>query len=295
MKLFSRTSALLCFAFAGTLAVSGCVSNKSIDLYEARLKTLVAGGAPDSLLSSIKVCLSQAKAGKRSGDGTLVRSSMDSAKVYLAAAEKWYQESVQASKKRVDSLQKYFSAQKTALSGMQLREADSLFAIIDSFSKKNLYLQASDAAGQLDSLMPSLLTDEELAKKAAAEITESTWSMNKKHTTDGANATEKSTVSFKKDGTYEMSEGMNGQTKPTLKEDWLFETAGTYAMKGDTILFSTKKEKCVRQIFWNRVAKNGKQEWVKNEKKPYDSCIINGSKDRFLTFEYIKNAFKKSK
>jgi outer membrane murein-binding lipoprotein Lpp len=292
MKFFSRSRMLLCIAFAGSIVVSGCVSNKTLDAYETRLKTLEAGGAPDSLLSSVRVYLSQARAGKKSGNGTMVKTSIDSVKTYLAAAEGWYQESLADSKKRVDSLQKYFGTQKASLSGMQLKEADSLFALVDSYCKKSLYLQAFDVAGMLDALMPSLVKDEERAKKIAAEILETTWTMNKKHTTDGANAVEKSRVSFKKDGAFEITEEMNGQTKPTLKEDWLFQSQGTYAVKGDTILLSTQKEKCERQIYWNLVDKKG---WVKNEKKPYDSLITDGRKDRYFTFDYIKDDFKKVK
>ena len=151
-------------------------------------------------------------------------------------------------------------------------------------------MQALLNAEQLDSLMPQLLKDEEAAKKADAQIRGMTWSMVKKLTEDGANAVQKNRIFFKKDGSYEMSEEMKGATKPTLKEDWLFMTWGTYAMKGDTILLSTKRENRVRQIY---VHMDGGKEAKKIEDKPYDSVITNGSKDRYFTFDYLKENFKK--
>jgi hypothetical protein len=287
-----RSRVFLCTVFAGSIIMTGCVSQKTIDTYETQLKALEVKGVPDSLLSVVRVYISQAKGGKRSGNGTLVRASIDSVKRGLATAEQWYASTIQVSKPRVDSLLKFFNIQKSALSGMQLKEADSFLAIINSYAKTSDFFQAQVFADRLDTLLVALLQDEALAKKASAQIV-GTWTMNKKHTTDGANAVEKSKVSFKKDGTFEMSEEMNGQTKPTLREDWQFLTQGIYAMKGDTILLSTHKEKCVRQVYWNLVNKKGKPDWVKNEKKPYDTVIKDGSKDRFLTFDYLKENFKK--
>jgi hypothetical protein len=281
----------MCVLVAAGIAVTGCgVGQKAIDAYESQLKTLEARGVPDSILSSVRVYLAQIISGKKAGLGTVVRTSSDSVKYYLAAAEKWYESSVQTAKPRVDSLVKSFTAVKTALSGMQLREADSQLAIIDSFTKQNWYMQAQSRADLLDTLMPQLLKDEENAKKVDAQVRGTTWTLSKKLTGGGANAVQKNRVSFRKDGSYEMSEEMKGQTKPTLKEDWLFLTWGTYALKGDTILLSTQREKRVRQ---NYVHLAGGKEVKKIADKPYDSTITNGSKDRFFTFDYLKEDFKK--
>jgi len=294
MKPSIRRTMLLCTAFAAGIAITSCgTGQKAIGTFEAQLKALEDKGVPDSLLSSVRVYLSQIKAGKQSGLGTLVRASTDSVKRYLGAAEQWYQATVQTTKPRVDSLLKYFAAKKVALSGMQLKEADSLLTIIDSYAKKNWYMQAMVFAELLDTLMPVLIKDEENAKKAGAQILGTTWSMAKKITENGGNAVQKSRVSFKKDGTFEMTEEMNGQTKPTLKEDWLFLSQGTYAMKGDTVLLSVQKEKRVRQIYWHQVENKGKGEWKKTEDKPYDTIIKDGSKDRFFTFDFLKENFKK--
>jgi hypothetical protein len=276
---------------AAGIALTGCgVSQKTIDAYETQLKALETKGVPDSILSSVRVYLAQIKGGKQSGLGTVVRTSTDSVKRYLAAAETWYQSTVQTAKPRVDSLVKYFTATKAGLSGMQLKEADSQLAVVNSYIKQTWYMQAQLHAEQLDSLMLQLLKDEETAKKTDAQVRGTVWNMVKKLTADGASAVQKNRISFKKDGSYEMSEEMKGLTKPTLKEEWLFKTWGTYAMKGDTILLSTKRENRVRQIY---VHIDGNKEMKRIEDKPYDSTITNGSKDRFFTLDYLKENFKK--
>jgi hypothetical protein len=282
MKLSRCNSMLIGMLAAAGIAVTGCgVSQKTLDGYVTQLKSLEAKGVPDSILSSVRVYLSQIKGGKERSDLTAVR---------ISAAETWYQASLQTAKPRVDSLVKSFTAAKAALSGMQLKDADSLLAVIDSYTKQNWYMQAQLYADRLDTLMPFLLKDEEIAKKADAQIRGTVWSMSKKIIDNGANAVQKSRVSFVKDGSYEMSEEMNGLTKPGLKEDWLFLTWGTFTMKGDTILFSTKREKRVRQIYLHLTEK---KEWKKIEDKPYDSTFTDGSKDRFFTFDYLKENFKR--
>jgi hypothetical protein len=283
---------LLCAGIAAGITLTGCsASQKNIESYEARLKSFEAKGVPDSILSSVRVHLSQIIRGKQAGLGTVVRASTDSVKHYLAAAETWYQSTVQTAKPLVDSLMNYFSSAKSGLSGMQLREADSILAVIDSLVKLNWYMQAHVLAGQFAALLPHLLKDEAIAKKIDAQIRGTTWSMSKKFTEGGgAGAIQKNRVSFKKDGSYEMTEEMKGQTKPNLKEDWLFLTWGTFAMKGDTILLSTTREKRVRQNYVHLARGKAVK---KIEDKPYDSTISDGSKDRFFTFDYLRENFKK--
>jgi hypothetical protein len=285
MKVNMRIFGLVCTV----VLFAGCGSNKSITDLEARLKALEAKGIPDSILSSARFDLNKAKTGKMQGLSAEVHASLDSLKVHIDAAEKWSIGVMQANMARADSLSKLLSAQKTGLTGFQLKEADSLFSSIDSNFKKGWYLQARAAADHLDSLMPSLLRDEENAKQVSGKII-GTWTMLKQHREDGANAVEKTKVSFLKDGSFAMDEEMKGQTGPQLKEDWQFITHGNYGLKGDTILLMTQTEKCPRQIYWNL---NDNNKWVKSEKKPYDTVITDGSKDRSIAFSYLKENYKK--
>jgi cell division septum initiation protein DivIVA len=287
MSIGFRGTILLCALLAASFSLVGC-GRKALEDYETRLKTLETNGTPDSLLSTIRVHLMQAKAGKQSSNGTLVRTSMDSLKATIAAAEKWYADATQATKAHVDGLVSTLTGKKKELTGLQLKEADSLLAAADSFIKKNWYIQARRFVDELDTLMPFLVKDEAAAKKVAAAIP-GAWSMTNKLKQDGANAVEKKKVKFTKEGTFEMEESMNGQTSPSLKEDWKYQSSGTYGIKGDTILLSIQKEKCFKEEYQRRTQKG----WVKNSKKPYDTVITNGAKDRFFTYEYLKEEFKK--
>ena len=291
MKRSLYSSMCISMLVAAGIMVTGCgVGKKTVAAYETQLKALEAKGVPDSILSSVRVYLAQIKSGKESGLGTVVKTSSDSVKKFLAEADAWYQASLKTAKPRVDSLVKSFIAAKAALSGLQLKDADSMLGVINSYTKQNWYMQAQTYADNLDTLMPLLLKDEVNAKKADAQIRGTVWNMSKKITDNGANAVQKGRVSFVKDGSYEMSEEMKGLTKPGLKEDWLFLSWGTFTMKGDTILFSTKREKRVRQIYQHLTEK---KQWQTIEDKPYDSTFTDGSKDRFFTFEYLKENFKR--
>ena len=285
MKIAMRIYGLVC----AVVLLVGCGSDHSITALEARLKVLEAKGLPDSILSSARFDLDKVKTGKKLGLVSEVDASLDSLKVHVKAAEKWSDGVMQANMARADSLSKLLATEKAGLTGFQLKEADSLFSPIDSNFKKGWYLQARGAADHLDSMMPSLLRDEENAKQVSGKII-GTWTMLKHHREDGANAVEKTKVSFLKDGTFAMDEEMKGQTSPQLKEDWQFLTQGNYGLKGDTILLMTKTEKCPRQIYWNLDDNN---KWVKTDKKPYDTVITDGSKDRSIAFSYLKENYKK--
>jgi hypothetical protein len=293
MKPFIRRVLFGVVCCTGCLFAPGCVSQKTIDTLDARLKSLESKGTPDSILSSVRVYLTEAKAGKQRGNSMVVKASVDSVKKYLPRAELWYETSLRATRPRVDSLIAFFTKQKTQLSGLQLKQADSLLDAAQFYVKQKWYIQAKGLVERLDSLLPTLLSDETSAGKAGASIV-GTWTMSKTHDAEeGVNAVEKKKVSFMKDGTFSMAESMKGQTTPARKEDWEFQSKGNYAIKGDTILLAVTHEKCLRQTYWNYVNKKGVLSWVKNEVKPYEKDITNGSKDQYFTFSYLKENFKK--
>jgi hypothetical protein len=287
MSSIIRSMFSLCAVTLAVFILFGC-SGKAIDEFETRLKALEASGTPDSLLSTIRVNIMQARSGQKTGNGTLIRQSLDSLKVQIPVVEKWYAGQSAANKAHVDGLVSQLNEKKKGLSGMQLKAADSLMVLTDSFISKNWYIQARRFVDELDTIMPTLIKDEAAAKKVSARLS-GTWYMTKKHRENRARALEQKVATFAKNGTFTMDESIKGQTSPTLKEDWQFKTSGTYSIKGDTILLSVQKEKCLRESYWN--LRGGR--WVKHSKKPYDTVITDGKKDRFLTFEYLKDEFKK--
>lgn len=286
-----KTSYLLIFSLFLFL---GCgLSQKDLDDADKRLKVLQEQGAPDSLLSSVKVFLFQVKAAKKSGNSGLLRKNGDSLIFYLEKAEKDFEAALTKEKPYVESFRKKAEETKKELTGLQLKYADSVLSVIDGFIAKNWILAARDVCFRLDTLFPHLLNDEKLARKISKKIL-GTW-VSVRVPEGGFKAKEKRIFTFKSNGTFRGSEEMKGQTAENLKEDWKFISSGTWKMRGDTAMMYVAKEKCARQIFTNLQIKGGKRKWVKNVMPTYDSTLAPGTKDRFLTYEYLTDFFTKKK
>ena len=135
--------------------------------------------------------------------------------------------------------------------------------------------------------MPSLLEQEEHAAKFTKALI-GTW-VGEREPGGGFKAVERKEFRFQNDGTVSINEKMKGQTDPYLKEDWQFLSWGTWKIKGDTAFINITREKCARQIFWNK--KDGK--WEKKVQPTYDSTITGGIKDRYMTWEFMQEELKK--
>jgi hypothetical protein len=72
-------------------------------------------------------------------------------------------------------------------------------------------------------------------------------------------------------------ESKEGQSGTYLKEDWEFQSSGTYDFKGDTIMLSITRFASVRQDFERIHMKDGNAVWVKEPQPRYDSTITNGN------------------
>jgi hypothetical protein len=283
-----------------TLAAIGCVAmlagcapgEKTLGEADAKIQALSASGCPDSMLSSARVFLSQARASKKIGNSGLAAGNFDSCKSYITMAETWMSNAKTKIKPQVDSLKAAVNSQKKELAGAQLQHADSLLAIVDSLLGKNQLPEALAQAQDLVAFMPTLLADEKKSTDIKSKLP-GTWVGERSPETKGMNAVEKRTITFKGDGTFQSDESMKGQTAENLKEDWQFISNGTWIAKGDTILLMVNHEKCLRQNYSRMIEQGGKKKWVDNPGKTYDSTVTNHSKDKFLTWDYIKEYFKK--
>jgi hypothetical protein len=289
MKSIHRVIVLSIVSCIALIPFTGCgVNKKKQNDAESRIQALQAKGVPDSLLTEAKVLLSQSKTSKKIGDGVTAKRQYDEAIALLEKAETAGNATTTSLKPFVDSMQKAITLRKKSLTGPQLKVADSLYGVIESFAIKNLWPEAKNACIALDTALTVLQKDEALAKEVRSKIV-GTWTSTQKYKDKGVDALEKKTFKFEADGKLEMSEEMKGQTAPTRREDWKFISSGTYDLKGDTALLAVKREKCEKQIYWYLKGKN----WDKAEKKPYDSLYTDGRKDRFVTYTYLKENFKK--
>jgi hypothetical protein len=286
---FVYFSLFLLFSFF----ILGCgVSEKKLNSAEQRIQTLLANGVPDSLLTEAKVLVSQSRTSKKLGNGITAKAQYDSAIKIIANAEASYGATTAEIKPYVESTRKLLGEKKLNFSGTILKEADSILAQIDNLIKANNWPKAKSKCIEAESLFVGLEKDQKLAKEVKNKVI-GTWIGSQKITEDGANALEKKQFVFTADGKINMVEERSGLTTPNFKEDWKFESSGTYDIKGDTIFISVTREKCLKQTYYHLKESGSKKEWVKVEKPPYDSVITSGLKDRFVTFEYLKENFKK--
>jgi hypothetical protein len=271
--------------------IAGCgVSGKKLNAAEQRIATLQQKGVPDSLLTEARVLLVQSRTAKQLGNGMGAKSQYDSLEKLLATAEASYGATTGQLKPGVEAMRKTIADKKLNLTGTHLHEADSLLAFLDAIIARCDWQSAKEEAAMIDIAMNSLLKNEQTAKEIKPKVI-GTWTSTEsiKNKEEKSNAVEKKSFSFAPDGKLDIIEERNGQTNETLKEDWKFESWGTYSLKGDTILMNITREKCMKQVYQNLK----KNQWVKFEKPPYDSTVTNGKKDRYMAFDYLKASFKK--
>jgi len=287
MKLFNIIITMVVAFFL----IAGCVVQKKLDDAQRRINALEEKGAPDSVIAGAKVALFQATSAKKIGDTKFVRKFTDETMICLEKAETDFNAAIEKMRPYVESTRKTIKKRMKQLSGLQLKTAQGFDAAIDSMVNKGWILQAKQKCEFLDTLMNSLLKDEEKAKEAKSSIV-GTW-VSTRVPDAGYKAVEKRKFTFGADAKFSGEEEIKGQTSAETKEEWKFLSWGSYQIKGDTVLMNVQREKCARQNYWNHKIKNGKLQWVLYEAPTYDSTITNGKKDRWLTFEHIKETFDK--
>jgi hypothetical protein len=294
MKALAKTLSVMSVCCIMVILLGGCgVSEKKLKDAEQRMQTLQDNGVPDSLLTEARVLVSQSRTSKKLGNGMGAKTQYDSAMTILAKAEGNYGATTTELKPSVEAIRKSLGDKKLNLSGVILKEADSLLAVIDALINTNKWPDAKVKCQEVAAIFTGLEKDQQLAKEVKPKLA-GVWSGSQAIKEDGANAVEKKQFTFAADGKIDIVEERSGATTPSFKEDWKFQSSGTYDVKGDTILIAITKEKCLKQVYQHLKEKGKKKEWVKVEKAPYDSVITGGKKDRYMTFEFLKGTFKKN-
>lgn len=282
----------VCLVLSSVIISCG-VSNKKLDAAEKRLTALQEKGLPDSMLVDAKMFVFNARTANKMGNPAEAKRLYKLLLADLQKKEAWGGSAVEQTKPFVDSMRAIFKQKKKALSGMQLKTADSIINYIDSLASKSWMRQAKENCLLFDTIITALLTDEVNAKKLKSTIV-GTWVSERTPEGNRYKARELRSITFGADGKLQITEEFKGQSSDYLKEDWRFVSFGTWDAIGDTALFQIKREKCERQIFWNLDEKKGKK-WIKKEKPTYDSTIASGRKDKFMTLSDILSDFKKKK
>jgi ribosomal protein S18 len=274
--------------------IVGCgVSDESLNNAESRIKELIAKGVPDSSLSRPKVFLYQARDSKQRSDMGLAHEAAKSLRSELAEAEAKYNEDVTRLKPWIESQRKMLEREISTLTGMNKKSADSAIRIADSFSNINWLFQSEDRLIKITSLVPLWKMNEEVGVEVRSKIPGSWICVNvSKHSEDKTvNAVEKKLFTFSSDGKAAMVETKFGKSTPNFKEDWEFDSWGTWDVKGDSIFLFVNRFKAARQDFLELHEKDGKKEWVKKTGPRYDSVIVDGSQDRFVIYNDLITDF----
>jgi hypothetical protein len=275
--------------------MSGCgVSDKKLSTAESRIAVLQQKGVPDSLLSEARVLLVQSRTSKQLGNSIGAKTQYDSLISLLSKADVSYGATTTQLKPVVVALRASLDIKKQSLTGLHLKAADSMLVFIDSSIKHNDWPTAKDLAQATDTFFTSLAQCQQIAVETKTKMI-GTWSSVQALKSDGVKATKKDSYTFGKDGKVSISEEMNGQTSEFQKENWKFESQGTFDLKGDTIVIDITHEKCPKQEYENLKEANGKKTWVKIPKPTYDSTITSGKKIRIIAFDEIKSSMKKKK
>jgi hypothetical protein len=289
MKVLPRILSVLSVCFLLVVMLAGCgVSEKKLKDAEQRMQTLQDNGVPDSLLTEARVLISQSRTSKKLGNGIGAKTQFDSAMSILAKAEGNYGATTTEIKPSVEAARKSLGDRKLNLSGVILKEADSLLGVIDALINANKWPDAKAKCQEIEAIFAGLEKDQKLVKEVRPKII-GTWSGTYDDKANGAKAVEKKQFTFGAEGKIDITEERSGLTSPEFKEDWKFQSGGTYDLKGDTILISITHEKRLKMVYQHLKQKK----WVKDEKPPYDSVITSGKKDRWMAFADLKENFKK--
>jgi len=268
---------------------------KELDDARKRADTLKAKGVPVEKITEARVFIDKAMRAIDRNNMTDAADAVDSMRIHLAKAEEYYRQEAPALIPKIDAAKSAALKAKEELTGYQARKVDSTLAAIDSFKTIDRLFRAAAMGDELAALLPSLKEDETKAARLK-KLVPGEWVFTEKDKSaedPKVNAVMTKTIKFGTDGKVQFTEKRSGQSSPVLKEDWHFESWGTYGYKGDTIMFSISRFAAVKQMFWRKHFINGKDVWKDEHGPVYDSTITDGSQDRYVTYDDLKEDFKK--
>jgi hypothetical protein len=196
-----------------------------------------------------------------------------------------------------DSVVAVLSKARGEFTGLQLKKLDSAMTVIDSYVKKTWIYQIEDNSKKALDYLPVLRFSEARAKELKARLP-GEWvctNVTKSEADKAVNAVEKKIFTFNKDGKVKLVETKKGQSAKNLKEDWEFQSFGTWDCFGDTVNIFVDRFACIRQNFETLVEKDKKKTWEKKAEKTYDSLITDHSQDRWVPFSEMSQDFKQEK
>jgi len=280
------------------IGIVGCgVSEKTLSDAEKKMNDMKTMGVPDSALSTVKVYLYQAKDARSRGNTGVANKTAASLKKELAAVDSKYKAEINRLMPVLDSLRSVIKATRSGLTGIQAKKLDSLMVAVDSFANIKWYLQAYNKAAEIGAALPQFNKDEETSKELRSSIPGEWVCTNVTKSTEvkGVHAVEKKIFTFQRNGKVNLVEKKSGQSGPFLKEDWEFRSWGDWDLHGDTVHLFIKRFAAIKQNFTRLYVENGKKVWKKEPQPTYDSTITDGSQDRYVVYQDLKDDFERTR
>jgi len=277
------------------LVACGGVKEEDLDGANARIELLKSKGVPDNKLSDARIRLYSAREHQSKNNGAQAKKAMDSSMVFLAEAEKFYNEQVATLGPKIDASLKTARDAKASLTGFQVKKIDSIAGVVDSFKKIQWLLQADNVATELVALLPALREDEQKSNSIRRRVP-GQWVFEDRAKSvehKEVNALTRKVFHFQPNNRVYLVESKKGQSGPYLREDWEFRSWGTYDFKGDTIMLIINRFQSFKQDFHRIHMVDGKPVWKHEPQPVYDSAITDGSQDRSITWADLTEDFKR--
>ncbi|MDR0303426.1 MAG: hypothetical protein LBH98_01465 [Chitinispirillales bacterium] len=303
---------LLVISLFIALLLVGCQSfQKKIEDTQARLMMLENKGLPDSLITPIRISITAAQGEMKRNRGGNANKNLKAAITAVKKAEEVLENSIETKKPEI--IARYNSVKdkvKKDLRALHKYDADSALAVVDSFIKIDFVFKAEAFLEKFEKDYPKLLRAQFIADSLRPKV-QGTWTFietTKNSEDKNVNAIEKKIFSFNKGGNSKFVEEKHGQSSTNLKEDWKFETWGTWDMKGDTVWVIATKFIQNKQTFWQFNELTKKWGHVDNENKFVDNkpnvieaetLTIEKNKDdivkqnRYIIYQDLLDEYKK--
>ncbi|NLD91941.1 MAG: hypothetical protein GX639_04645 [Fibrobacter sp.] len=279
------------------LLIAGCgVSEKSIQDGQTRIDALKAKGVPDSLLSQSKLYLRMASDGILHKNSSESSKGMSEFKKEISNVEKSAASIISQLDSEISAIRNQVESIKARLTGHQVFKLDSAIKTVDSLLGVNNKADAVAQSRKIQKLLPVLIEDERKANEIKDKVF-GTWTCTNvaKHSEDRTvNAVEKKIFILNRDGTAKFIEKKSGKSGPYLKEDYEYNSYGTFGFMGDTIYLSINRFVAVKQNF-TRMTDIKKKVWTPDNHPPYDTIITDKSQDRFVAYQDLLADFVRSK
>ncbi|MDR0306656.1 MAG: hypothetical protein LBI42_07440 [Chitinispirillales bacterium] len=280
---------VLSLTITAALLSLGCGSKVSIEEGKAKIEELAARGVPDREMSTLKMYIVHMEGAKRIGNSSTFKIYQDSLTTALGEFEGKMNVLLESAGPFIDSVKKVNDEKTATLKGLHLKEAEKGAKIVDSIMNTNQKLMARARIESFSLDLDTLIQQQKTADSLRNQFV-GIWVMEQESADRRFKLVERTEIHMRPDGSLYIMEGKKGDTSEDSREDWVFQSTGTWDLMGDVAHHYITNEKRVKQDFSFRDA-SGK--WTKKSEKPYDSTITNGSKDRYAAWESLNKDYKR--